>query len=142
MMKRILTATALTALIVLTASCCPCRKVRTTVDQPLVGTSWQLVQLDGRTVEPEGENFTVTFGTDRRISGRGACNRLTGQYETGEHGALTIGQAAATRMACLKDGDLETAFQQMLSGATHYEIDGDDLLILTDSELRGVLRAR
>lgn len=142
-MKRFLTIAALAALVVLTASCCPCRKTRSTAAaQPLVATTWQLVQLNGRAVQAEGDTFTVTFGTDGRISGMGACNRLMGPYQTGANGALTIDHPASTQMACLRGADLETAFLRMLSEATHYEVGGDELMVLTDGELRGVLRAR
>ena len=40
------------------------------------------------------------------------------------------------------DLDREQAFGDVLSGATHYEVDGDMLMLLTDGELRAVLQAR
>ena len=39
---------ALAALVMLVASCCPCRKHRKGDGKPFVGTEWQLVQLNGR----------------------------------------------------------------------------------------------
>ena len=69
---------ALAALVMLVASCCPCRKHRKGDSKPFVGTEWQLVQLNGRAVPVEGDLFTVVFGEDGRLSGLGACNRLMG----------------------------------------------------------------
>ena len=72
----------------------------------------------------------------------GACNRFMGSYQTTETGGLTVGQnMASTRMFC-PDLDREQAFGDVLSGATHYEVDGDMLMLLTDGELRAVLQAR
>lgn len=127
---------ALAALVMLVASCCPCRKHRKGDGKPFVGTEWQLVQLNGRAVPVEGDLFTVVFGEDGRLSGLGACNRFMGSYQTTETGGLTVGQnMASTRMFC-PDLDREQAFGDVLSGATHYEVDGDMLMLLTDGELR------
>ena len=120
----------------------PCRKHRKGDGKPFVGTEWQLVQLNGRAVPVEGDLFTVVFGEDGRLSGLGACNRFMGSYQTTETGGLTVGQnMASTRMFC-PDLDREQAFGDVLSGATHYEVDGDMLMLLTDGELRAVLQAR
>ena len=111
---------ALAALVMLVASCCPCRKHRKGDGKPFVGTEWQLVQLNGRAVPVEGDLFTVVFGEDGRLSGLGACNRFMGSYQTTETGGLTVGQnMASTRMFC-PDLDREQAFGDVLSGATHY----------------------
>lgn len=126
---------AFAALVMLVASCCPCRKHRKGDSKPFVSTEWQLVQLNGRAVPVEGDLFTVVFGEDGRLSGLGACNRLMGSYETTETGGLTVGQMASTRMFC-PGLDQEQAFSDVLSGATHYEVDGDMLMLLTDGELR------
>ena len=86
--------------------------------------------------------LSVVFGEDGRLSGLGACNRFMGSYQTTETGGLTVGQnMASTRMFC-PDLDREQAFGDVLSGATHYEVDGDMLMLLTDGELRAVLQAR
>lgn len=133
---------AFAALVMLVASCCPCRKHRKGDSKPFVSTEWQLVQLNGRAVPVEGDLFTVVFGEDGRLSGLGACNRFMGSYQTTETGGLTVGQnMASTRMFC-PGLDQEQAFGDVLSGATHYEVDGDMLMLLTDGELRAVLQAR
>lgn len=48
------------ALVMLVASCCPCRKHRKGDSKPFVGTEWQLVQLNGRAV-PSKATFLPSF---------------------------------------------------------------------------------
>ena len=61
---------ALAALVMLVASCCPCRKHRKGDSKPFVGTEWQLVQLNGRAVPVEGDLFYRRFfGEDGRFRG-------------------------------------------------------------------------
>ena len=67
-MTRFMKLAALAALVMLVASCCPCRKHRKGDGKPFVGTEWQLVQLNGRAVPVEGDLFTVVFGEDGRLS--------------------------------------------------------------------------
>lgn len=57
-MTRFMKLAAFAALVMLVASCCPCRKHRKG-DSNFVGTEWQLVQLNGRAVPVEGDLFTV-----------------------------------------------------------------------------------
>lgn len=140
-MKHYTKTAALAALALLTAACCPCRKHAKSALVPLAGTAWQLVQLDGRAFEAEGEQFTVVFDGKGGLSGEGACNRLMGSYETSATGALKIDRMASTRMAC-PGMETEARFTQLLSEATHYRIDGDMLMLLHDGELRAVLQAR
>ena len=84
------------------------------------------------------DTFYETGGTRRPRDARS----LLGSYQTTETGGLTVGQnMASTRMFC-PDLDREQAFGDVLSGATHYEVDGDMLMLLTDGELRAVLQAR
>ena len=40
--------------------CCDCRK-RSKLEKPLVGTTWQLVQLMGREVAATGDSYTLCF---------------------------------------------------------------------------------
>ena len=67
-MTRFMKLAAFAALVMLVASCCPCRKHRKGDSKPFVGTEWQLVQLNGRAVPVEGDLFTVVFGEDGRLS--------------------------------------------------------------------------
>lgn len=140
-MKRLLVWAVLAAVVISAIGCCNCKKVQRSDSRPLVGTEWQLVQMDGRSVEVQDDLFTVVFGEENHLSGVGACNRLMGGYEATETGALKVGQLASTRMAC-PGMDREQAFAQMLMEATHYQIDGPMLMILKNGELKAVFQAR
>ncbi len=141
-MKAIFKWTALALLAVLVIGCCACRKAGKRVDVPLVGTEWQLVQLDGRTVQAENDEFTIKLDDQHRISGKGACNRVMGSYETGDRDALTLHGVAMTRMMCLKNGDLEAAFAKALGETTHYEVDSTMLLLFTNGNSRMIFQPK
>src|SRR3954466_771380 len=71
----------------------------------LAGTSWQLVRFqggDGRVLTPDlRSNYTISFGTDGRISARLDCNRGSGTWST-SGGSLTFGPLATTRALCAR----------------------------------------
>lgn len=109
--------------------------VAATPDQPLEGVAWRLTQLDGKPVSP-GQNQRAPFlqfdAQNKRVSGSGGCNRLTGTYLSGP-GTLRIGPVASTRMACLDrdTGERENRFFAALEAARGYWIAGR-VLTLTD----------
>lgn len=135
----ILTTLAATAL--LSAGCCDCRSYQKRTRRPLVGTQWQLIQLEGRNVKAQPESYLLTFEAEgNRLTGVGACNRLMGSYTLGERRALTIGPVATTRMAC-PTPNLEAQFLEAVEATTHYDMDGPMLLLLSNGELRAVFEA-
>ena len=141
-MRFIYRIAVVAGLAALTAGCCNCRSYQKKTRRPLVGTEWQLVQLGGETIRPEEGRFTITLSAENgQLSGVGACNRLSGTYRSDEKRSLRIGPLAATRMAC-PDLKREQAFIEALESATHYDMDGPMLLILSDGELRAVFQAK
>lgn len=141
-MKILLKIAAVAALAALVAGCCNCRSYQKKTRRPLVGTEWQLVQLDGKPVKPEEGKFTLTLLAEgNRFAGVGACNRLMGKYEATEKGALKIGPVASTMMACPRM-EQEDAYTKMLEAITHYDMDGPMLLLLSDGELKAVFQAK
>lgn len=141
-MKILLKIAAVAALAALVAGCCNCRSYQKKTRRPLVGTEWQLVQLDGKPVKPEEGKFTLTLLAEgNRFAGVGACNRLMGKYEATEKGALKIGPVASTMMAC-PGMEQEDAYTKMLEAITHYDMDGPMLLLLSDGELKAVFQAK
>ena len=118
--------------------CCACRKGKNNL--PLVGTEWQLKRLMGRDYTFDKGIFTFTFNDKGEVAGKGACNRIFGSYTTSKTGALTISGIGSTRMAC-PDMATETAFIELLERATHYEIDGNMLLILCNGEMQAIMQA-
>lgn len=136
---RILWAAVAAALL---SGCCACRSYQKRTRRPLEGTTWQLIQLNGRTVAAEADSYTLTLlAADKRLAGKGACNRLFGTYEAGEKRALKLGPIASTMMAC-PDQKTENEFAAALEATTHYDMDGPMLLLLANGELRAVLQAK
>ena len=63
-MRMIPKIAAVAAAAILAASCCPCRSYQKKTRRPLVGTEWQLVQLGGRSVQPQADRFHITFQSE------------------------------------------------------------------------------
>ena len=141
-MKILVKIAALAALAALVSGCCACRSYQKKTRRPLVGTEWQLIQLGGKTIQPEEGKYTVTLlAEDNRLAGVGACNRLMGTYKEGEKRALKIGPVASTMMAC-PGMELEREFAKALESTTHYDMDGPMLLLLGDGELKAVFQVK
>lgn len=101
--------------------------------QTLVGTTWQLVSLDGAPLV-SGDPITLQFGDDARVAGSAGCNRYGGPYSVmGEN--IAFGMLVSTRMACPGAGvmEQEMAYLTALETATRYTIDGEELVIETSS---------
>lgn len=139
-MKRIAEIAAMVALAALLAGCCQCRAYQKRTRRPLAGTEWQLVQLNGQNVRAIAGAYCVVLEPSGALSGRGGCNRLSGAWKEGERRALAIGRIASTRESCPDDAH-EQAFVAALESATHYDMDGPMLLLLSDGELRAVFQA-
>lgn len=136
-MKRLFNLSMLcitTALIIV--GCCHCRsKSRNAVS--LEGNTWQLVKLLSQDIASDGDSFTITFGEDGSLNGKGSCNRVFGDYTATADGKFAIGQLGSTRMMC-PDVDLENRFFMTLGDAMAYEIDGETLMLLFDGEVQAV----
>lgn len=88
-------------------------------NEPLAGTSWRLVELNGERVIPGGEHLTLQFAaTGQTVSGYGGCNRFSGPY-TQNGASLQFGPLVSTRRACVDPAlnTQETAY--LTSGGTH-----------------------
>lgn len=139
-MKTFAKITMAIAIALLATGCCPCRSYQKKTRRPLVGTTWQLVQLGGRSIRPQNGHFTLRLAAADELTGTGACNRLSGKYATDKKRTLEFGPIAATRMTC-PDLPQEEAFIRALETTTHYDMDGPMLMLLCDGELRAVLQA-
>jgi len=73
---------------------------------------------------------------------RGACNRLLGQYATGDKYALRFSALGSTKMLCPHNEDLEMKMIQILSQTTHYDIDYDMLMLMREGEILAVFKAQ
>lgn len=138
-MKKLISILMVAMVVAATVGCCPCRKGKNS--KPLVGTEWHVMTMMGQSVDVADDEFVFQFGKDGRFSGVGACNRMMGDYTVTDKGAIKFGALAGTRMMCPKVS-LEADFTRIIHQATHYEIDGDMLLILSNGELQMVLKAK
>jgi heat shock protein HslJ len=76
------------------------------------------------------------------LGGRGACNSLLGQYATGDKLALRFSSLGSTKMLCPHNEDLEMKMIQILSQTTHYDIDGDVLMLLQNGTVLATFKAQ
>lgn len=139
-MKR----TILFSLITLVAAlavvgCCDCRK-RSKLEKPLVGTTWQLVQIMAKDVAPQGDNYTILFRDNGTASGKGDCNLFTATYRMTASRELSVENLGSTRRYC-PNHEAESAYFDMLEGVTHYEMDADHMLLLSNGTLVGMMKA-
>ena len=121
-------------------SCCDCRKF-SKLQKPLVGTSWQLIQIMGSDIKAEGESYTLQLHDDGTVSGQGDCNLLTANYTTNSKRALHIDQIGSTRRLC-PNTEMEQAYFEMLDKVTHYEMDRDMMILLSDGTLVAIMKAQ
>ena len=71
---------------------------------PLNGTSWQLVKFQGpdeRTFTPDDKSkYTITFGTNGRVTARVDCNRANSTWRATATGELQFGSWSRTSARC------------------------------------------
>lgn len=124
--------------VALCAGCCPCRKGKNNLS--LQGREWHLVRMMNHDLNITTEQFVFTFAADGTFSGIGACNRIFGQYTIDAKRTMMFSNLASTKMMC-PDSELEGEFSKILGQTTHYEIDGDMLLLLSNGDMQAVLQA-
>ncbi len=136
-MKKIIFVAAL-ALGIITSACNTSKKaaeqsILPQVELTLTETQWTLVELSNTTetmvVENPANAFVVFNATDGVFSGFTGCNRFSGSYTTSTDNKITLSQAAATRMFCLKNMEVEKQFLLVLESVNSYSISGDKLTL-------------
>lgn len=104
------------------------------VDRPLSGVHWQLVELDGHRFVT-GMSMTdpyLFFTADHSISGHGGCNPISGTYLVSGD-SLRINRTPATRIACPQGLLLEDRLFIALDAVEMFSIDARGTLELIDS---------
>ena len=115
-MKTTVRLLLIAALAVSVAACCSCRKGRKNA-KPLTGTTWSLVEWQGRPFQAK-DNYSVT-----------------------DKGGMKIESVASTRAFC-PDQAQEDRFIKELDRIDSYRIDGDLLMLMRDGELLMVMQAQ
>jgi heat shock protein HslJ len=140
MKRTILFFTTLIISMALITSCCDCRK-RAKLEKPLVGTKWQVVQLMGREITAQDDSYTILFMDNGTAVGTGDCNRLTAIYSITPKRALNISNLGSTRRLC-PNFEQENQYYDMLESVTHYEMDADNMLLLSNGTLVAIMHAK
>ena len=137
-MKKLLTVLLVAAM---TVGCCSTCRMRAKNAKPLEGTMWHLVKMGGESLTLPADSFNIILN-ENGLGGRGACNSLLGQYATGDKLALRFSSLGSTKMLCPHNEDLEMKMIQILSQTTHYDIDGDVLMLLQDGTVLATFKAQ
>lgn len=143
-MKRIITAFALSSVMLLIGSCTPRKENKATHDRSasdttdvqegtsaaLTGTYWKLVEAMGK---PAGTDLSKQphiqlHEEDSLITGTGGCNSMSGSYKLLPNGRISFSQIVSTMMAC-PDMETEAAMSKALQTADSYVIIGDTLVL-------------
>ena len=70
----------------------------------LAGTSWKLVKLQGgdemTSVPDDGSKYTITFGSNGRVTARVDCNRGGSTWKSTRPNELQFGSWSMTRAKC------------------------------------------
>jgi len=112
---------------------------------PISGITWNLDryrQSSGSDI-PVIQNTEVTafFGPIGAVNGTAGCNSYNGAYTTSGTNGISFSPLATTLMYCGEPGvmDQETAYLALLSAVSSFEVTGDGLLTLKDSNGTQVL---
>lgn len=137
-MKKLFAVLIVTALAV---GCCSTCRLRTKNTKPLEGTVWHLVKVGGESVSLPADEFNIILN-ENGLGGRGACNSLLGQYAVGEKLALRFSSLGSTKMLCPTNEALEMELIKILSQTTHYDIDLDMLMLMSEGTILAVFKAQ
>jgi len=137
-MKKLFAVLMIAALAV---GCCSACRMRVKNAKPLEGTMWHLVKIGGESYTFPADEFNIILN-ENSLGGRGACNSLLGQYATGDKFALRFSHLGSTKMLCPHNEDLEMKMIQILSQTTHYDIDYDMLMLISEGTVLAVFKAQ
>ena len=89
--------------------------------------SWNIVELNGKVLNPAETNQVIEFDVARHsLSGRAGCNRMMGQieYSDSRKNIIKFPQVATTRMAC-PDMSGERELLQALDKVVRFDAVGE-----------------
>lgn len=106
------------------------KKPLVTIDAPLVGTRWALVELSNTKIplNPASNAIFFLLRKDSTVSGNGGCNTFTGHYALGKNSRIQFGEMVRTNVSC-QAIDVERKFINALARTDHYSLVEDTLLL-------------
>ncbi|HKR62011.1 MAG TPA: META domain-containing protein [Pyrinomonadaceae bacterium] len=134
MTRKTVSASLLLAIAALTMAWNFSRSRATTLQKSadLDGTSWQLVKFqsgDGATLVPDDKSkYTLSFGTDARVSARIDCNRGRATWRSNQRNQLRFGPMIMTRAKC-PPGSLHDRIVRDLAAIRSYVIKDGHLFL-------------
>ena len=152
-MKKSLFALALVCATALAVSCCPCRKGTNKNHSPLHTTEWQVVQMNGKNISSlfSAEELPhLTLSADNSFGGFAGCNAMGGKYtltpssapsQKDIAGTIHFENIFSTKRFCPND-QVEMAIIAALSKVDAYTIEGNQLFLFENAELKLVLEAK
>lgn len=94
----------------------------------LAGTSWKLVRLQGpdeeMSVPDDGSKYTITFGSDGRVTARVDCNRGSSTWRARGTNELQFGSWNMTRAKCPSGSLHDRIVREGAAVRTYYIKDG------------------
>lgn len=120
------------------------RLEKTVNDASIEGRRWQLVELNGRAVEPAAGGEVFYFELDAaqsRVTGNASCNRFFGPYELLAGNRLRFGPNLASTMRACPELEREREFLDVLARVDNYSI-GDGMLSLNRARMAPLARFR
>jgi heat shock protein HslJ len=101
---------------------------------PPENTYWKLLSLRSVPVEVaerQQEPHFILHPTDKRVSGSGGCNRMTGSYLlAGDR--LTFSPLAGTRMACPQGMEQEGRYLAALGTVARWRVEGQRMKLFDE----------
>ncbi len=123
----------------LVAGCCPCHNAAKAT-KPLVGTTWKLIQVEGRTFAA-GDGYYVVLWDNLKMTGKTAHSDLVGQYATTDAGRLQFSAVACRDTDC-DYNEQEQKFIDILLSVDHYQMDGELMLTFRNGEMIAAFEAQ
>lgn len=105
---------------------------------------WVLIDMKGVPVQQSGSSrdaFIEFSPSERRFSGNGGCNRISGNYAVEKKGSLRFGEVISTKMSC-PDIAFETTFLQTISQVDRYTVEDGSLFMKDGNKVLLVFRGR
>jgi heat shock protein HslJ len=99
-------------------------------DNPLIGPTWQWQEASGgeQDLAPDDPSlYTLSFNDDGTANIQADCNQVVASYSIDET-LLTIEPGPSTMAAC-PEGSLSDQYIRLLSAASSYTLDGEELEI-------------
>jgi heat shock protein HslJ len=130
----------ISSIVLLTIGCSP----KLAPDADWGRQRWVLIDLKGVPVQLSGSNrdaFIEFSPSERRFTGNGGCNRLSGNYSLEKKGSVRFGEVISTKMSCT-DIAFETTFLQTLNEVDRYTVEDNSLFLKDGNKVLLVFKGK